>query len=346
MLLRALSLTALLFLSACNSSSGPSPGHPPPTDDGLKALTLSQADSYSESVEKILEADDSNLAKLLERVRGRVGTFRSGSISIIGTNSETGLGFYASANHVFGLSSWLDFAEGHIEDFYGQGIYATSHIVAHSGEINLWDMNTANFPLYHADISADAQNTTIVPAEDFYLGLVDSQTIPVSNLAQYPEDINTQTPVSLYDPDQVLSTNTTWTQAQSGIKVLALGYPQDTVSYPYGRASVGSILTDQAAEQAILALKAQGDEEGNIPYNAQVEFIANFPAQAGMSGGSVFDEKGRLLGVMVRSTATQDASYTRVVRISYIRERFQHYYQTLSADQKAHLQQFVDSSFL
>ncbi|GGO67127.1 trypsin-like peptidase domain-containing protein [Bowmanella pacifica] len=339
----------ILMLSACNSNSDSNrsgDSEPPPAGDQPSTLTLSQADGYSENLDKILQTPNTNLAKLVQRVRGRIGALRSGSISIIGTNSETGLAFYASANHVYGLSSWPGFDETHISNFIDQGVYITSHRVMEDGDINIWDNFAANFPLYHPTISDDAQNTSILPADDFYLGLLDSQSIPFTNLARYPEDINSQTPIALYDPDKLLSSGNTWSEAPAGKKVLALGYPQDSVSHPYGLVSVGSILSHQAAEQAIAELKAQGDEEGDIPYQQDVEFIANLPAEAGMSGGGIFNEQGQLIGVMVRSTQTASASYTRAVRISYIHSVFKQYLASRSADEKAHLAKFVDKSFL
>ncbi|NIX19923.1 MAG: hypothetical protein GWN07_08830, partial [Actinobacteria bacterium] len=51
---------------------------------------------------------------------------------------------------------------------------------------------------------------------------------------------------------------------------------------------------DAQAEQKIMDLASAGDPEGDIAYDAEVEIIIEGPAAAGMSGGPVVDEEGRL----------------------------------------------------
>ena len=70
---------------------------------------------------------------------------------------------------------------------------------------------------------------------------------------------------------------------------------------------------------AIATLAALGDSEGEIAYEPDVEMVIEGAAVAGMSGGPVVDREGRLVGVLVRATATPDGEhYARAVRLTWI----------------------------
>ncbi len=57
------------------------------------------------------------------------------------------------------------------------GIFETSKIPPIDGKVELGSMLIADFPLMHFDIAASATNATILPAEDFYLGIIDNQRV-------------------------------------------------------------------------------------------------------------------------------------------------------------------------
>jgi hypothetical protein len=192
------------------------------------------------------------------------------------------------------------------------------------------------FRLYNPAIDAARNNnlmTDLLPREDFYVAVVDSQKLDVSGLPPPVEPIRLE-PVPLYDPYSTSTTDPTWAEAGGGDLVLLLGYPQATGQLSAG---VGRVLSDQDADQAVAQLATLGDPEGAIAYETAVEMIIEGEAVAGMSGGGAFDQEGRLVGVLVRATDVHDGTqYVRAVRMSWVVERFQAAYEALGpGDQEA-----------
>ncbi len=178
------------------------------------------------------------------------------------------------------------------------------------------------FGLYNPTIAAERNNNLLqrlLPREDFYIAVTDSQKLDVSGLPHPPVEPIIKEEVSLYDPAATTTTVPTWADAASGDLLLLLGYPNETGALT---ASVGRVLSHDEATQVVATLADLGDEEGDIPYDAEVEIIIQGEALAGMSGGPAVDEDGRLVGMLVRATDVHDGvQYVRVVRMSHIVSR-------------------------
>ena len=177
------------------------------------------------------------------------------------------------------------------------------------------------FRLYNPTIAAERNNNLmrdVLPSEDFYVAVTDSQKLDISGLPPLVEPIS-EGEVPLYDPASTTTTASTWAEVVAGDLLLLLGYPNGTGVLS---ASVGRVLSHGEARQAVATLADLGDEEGSIPYDAKVEMIVQGESLAGMSGGPAVDQDGRLVGILVRATDVYDGlQYVRAVRMSYIISR-------------------------
>ncbi len=294
-------------------------------------------------IEEVLSGSDQNLISLVNKVRGSVGRRGSASKTIWSRKDDYGLGLYVSANHVYGLSGW-NLKNAQFFDLPNEnlGIFETSQIPPVNGNIELGNTLIADFPLMHFDISASATNTTILPAEDFYIGIIDNQRMEQAPLPRHPDFVKTDQPLQMYDTSNRTKATQTWNVPVSGLKAIAIGYPQDRAAYPNGAVAYGKILSDTEAADMILKLTAAGDSEGAIPYNPNVEFFVDAQAIAGMSGGGVFNAEGQLLGMMVRASDQANApKIIRVVKISHIRSKMSTYFNTLSDSNKNKVKPFI-----
>ncbi|OWK69215.1 hypothetical protein CBW18_18160 [Pedobacter sp. AJM] len=294
-------------------------------------------------MEEILNGKDQNLINLLNRVRGSVGRRGSGSKTIWSRKNDYGLGLYISANHVYNITGWNS-RNAHFFNLSSEnpGIFETSQIPPVNGSIALGNTLIADFPFIHFNISTGATNTTLLPAEDFYIGIIDNQRIEQSPLANYPELVKTSVPLQMYDPDNRTKATPTWNIAVAGEKVIAVGYPQDNANYPNGAVAYGKILSDTEATQTIQKLKIAGDTEGDIPYNSSAEFLIEAQAIAGMSGGGVFNADGQLLGIMVRASDKENApKIIRAVKIAHIKSTMIEFYNSLPETDKSRIRPFI-----
>jgi hypothetical protein len=294
-------------------------------------------------IEDVLKGNDPQLIDLLNTVRGSVGKRGPGSKTIWSRKNDFGLGLYISANHVYGLSSWQSRRTEYFDlASENPGIFETSQIPPANGNSELGSTLIADFPLMHFDISPLATNSTILPSEDFYLGIIDNQRVEQGPFPKYPGMVQKNTPLQLYDPDNRTKADQTWTIPMSGENALLVGYPQDVQNYPNGAVAFGKIMSDAEAEAAISKLQIAGDSEGNIPYNSAVEFLVEARGLAGMSGGGVFNSAGQLLGIMVRSSDVENApKIIRVVKTSHIKAKVMNFYSSLSQADKDKLRPYI-----
>ncbi len=199
------------------------------------------------------------------------------------------------------------------------------------------------FALYNPAIAGERNNnlmTDVLPREDFYVAVADSQKLQVSGLAQVPDPL-TPGQVPLFDPNGVTLADETSGEAADGDLVMLLGYPNETGELT---ASVGRVLGDEAARGAIEALAAAGDSEGTIAYEPEVEMILEGLAVAGMSGGPVVDREGRLIGILVRATSTPDGvHYARAVRMTWITAELADAFVSLPADQQTPIARYLEN---
>lgn len=294
-------------------------------------------------IEDVLNGNDQNLINLLHKVRGSVGRRGPASKTIWSRKNDHGLGLYISANHVYGLSGWNSRNADFFDLFTANpGIFETSQIPPTNGNTALGNTLIADFPLMHFNISPSATNTTILPAEDFYLGIIDNQRVEQGPFAKHPDLVQTAAQLQMYDPQNRTKAGQTWNTPVTGEKAIAVGYPQDKASYPNGAVAYGKILSDTEAADIIRQLKTAGDSEGDIPYDPGVEFLIAAQAIGGMSGGGVFNAEGQLLGIMVRASDHENApKIIRVVKVPYIRSRMVEYYNGLRETSKGKIRPFI-----
>jgi len=293
-------------------------------------------------LEEALNNSNTDLVNLINKIRGSVGTNGPGSKVIWSKKNDYKVGLFVSANHVYGINTWPSLNEECIDIVtVNNGIFLGSKIPPTNGSTHLTNELIANFALYHPLIPSNATNTTIRPKDDFYLGIIDNQRIIDNGLGNYPTLVKTSTPLQMYDPNNRTQAAQTWSGADTNQIVIAFGYPQDKATYPNGGVSTGKVYSDLEAENAIQSLKLKGDIEGDIPYNPQVEFLANAEAIAGMSGGGVFNTDGQLLGIMVRATKLNGKPLLRVVRITYIKQKMNTFYNALSMTNKNKMRPFI-----
>lgn len=325
-------LTPLFFAISCSKdSSSPTP-YPSAGIDKTNLIKLEDAlnDTHTDFVNQI------------NKIRGSVGTNGPGSKVIWSKKNNYKLGILVSANHVYGINTWPSLNEEFIDIVaINNGIFLGSKIPPTNGSIHLANELIANFGLYHPLIQSGSTNTTILPKDDFYLGIIDNQRIIDNGLGNYPTFVKTTTPLQMYDPNNRTQADKTWAVVEANQTVIAFGYPQDKASYPNGAIATGRVYSNLEAENIIQSLKLKGDVEGEIPYNPEVEFLANVEAITGMSGGGVFNADGQLLGIMVRATKWNDKPVLRVVRITYVKQKMNAFYNALSITNKNKMRPFI-----
>jgi hypothetical protein len=183
------------------------------------------------------------------------------------------------------------------------------------------DLASPWYELWRPDIAAERTGNLmrdVLPREDVYVAVADSQKLDVSLLSPTPDPI-VFGEVAVYDPLGVTLADPTYADAAPGSLVLLLGYPNATRELA---GSVGRVLSDEEALAAIAELGSAGDPEGAVAYDPEVEFMIEGAAAAGMSGGPVVDDRGRLVGVLVRASDERDGlQYVRAVRLSHVVDR-------------------------
>lgn len=293
-------------------------------------------------IEEALDHSNIDFVNLVNKTRGSVGINGSGSKVIWSKKTDHGLGLFVSANHVYGIGSWQTLNEEFIDiASTNNGIFLGSKMPPINGNVNFTNELIASFGLYHPNIPSNATNTTILPENDFYLGIIDNQRTIDNGFGNYPSLVQTSAPLQLFDPSNRTLFNQTWAVPVTNDIVIAIGYPQDTGTFPNGAISTGKVYSDAQAENIIQSLNAINDVEGDIPYNSEVEFLANVDAVPGMSGGGVFNADGQLLGVMVRATILNGEPILRVVRMSYVVQKLTAFYNTLSLTDKNKIEPFI-----
>ncbi|SKD09472.1 hypothetical protein SAMN05660461_5361 [Chitinophaga ginsengisegetis] len=326
-----LSIASGVLFQSCHKKSNQGPDDPPA---GKPAVTR---------IEDVLNGKDQSLINILNKVRGSVGKRGPASKTIWSRKNDYGVGLYISANHIYNISGWSS-RNAQFFNLFSEnpGIFETSQIPPANGNIALGNTLIADFPLMHFDISPNATNTTILPSEDFYLGVIDNQRIEQGPLPQYPTLVQTAAPLQMYDADNRTKAIQTWATPVAGEKAIAVGYPQDNGNYPNGAVAYGKILSDTEAADIIQKLKAAGDAEGEVPYNPAVEFFVEAQGIAGMSGGGAFNSEGQLLGIMVRASDKEKApKIIRVVKVVYIKSRMVEFYNGLPETSKSKVKPFI-----
>ncbi len=294
-------------------------------------------------LDRIASGENLEWKEVVNASRGSVGRRGSGSKTIWSRKNEYGLGIYISANHVYNISGWPS-KNSEVFNLFeeNRGIFESSQLPPASGSLDLGNTLVSDFPFLHFDISAQATNTSLLPEEDIYLGLMDGQRVTQSTFPQYPEKLRMDMPLPLYDPLNRSISPRTWDNAQSGELVFGIGYPLDRPNFPNGAVAIGKVLSHTEAGEIIKKLKSSGDSEGDILYKPDVEFFMDAQGIAGMSGGGVFNKEGKLLGIMVRASDQESApKIIRVVRIEFIKSKIAGLFSRLQDQEKNLVQSFL-----
>ncbi|MFC2062682.1 hypothetical protein ACFLS8_01865, partial [Chloroflexota bacterium] len=136
----------------------------------------------------------------------------------------------------------------------------------------------------------------------------------------------------------------TYADVNSGDAVVLMGYPQVGKLAGMLAASVGRVLSDTEAEDAIKELAALGDEEGGIAYDPEVEMIIEGHSVVGMSGGGVYDQSGRQVGILVRASDEYGGKqYIRAVRMTYLVASLMAAYEALSDTERAVVRPYLET---
>ncbi|WP_236517615.1 trypsin-like peptidase domain-containing protein [Sandaracinus amylolyticus] len=260
-----------------------------------------------------------------DAVRGRVlvNGFASAVIWSTRTTSEPPLGVMVGAVHVlgpgwFGGEPGTDVAERLAAPSDDELGIMRVRVRTASGAIDRTFVSPQWITYRPAIPAAQHQDvTTILPRHDLFVGLVDGHRAQDDLLAPMPPTFAERSALAIHDPGGLADDERSFVDATPGSLVMLIGYPQ---AGPEGGAfSIGRVLDDDDARAAIEWLADQGDEEGDIAYEPEVEAIVEGHAVAGMSGGGAFDRDGRLVGVLVRASDPEaERQYVRVVRMRYV----------------------------
>lgn len=322
-------IASLLGIATSACATHATNDSPPSSADPIRSPDAGLEECRNVAAASIADAVNPShpCASWLEKVRGRVGKrVSAGSFVVWSTRTQDGYALVTGAMHTMGASRYALLGEEVHEEVVVPGTTGVldRSVPAATGELGPKDVSPY-YDLYHPEIPA-AEHTqglrNITPKHDFYVGIVDAQRLPLMNdIAPVPDDRQPGL-VPLYDPEGTATLTPSISVPKAGVDLLLVGYP--AVGPFTGAFSVGKVLTDDEVATTFEALRAAGDEEGSLPYDPSVEFIVAAKALGGMSGGGVFDQDGRLTGVMVRASGTPGApDIVRVVRASMIASRLE-----------------------
>lgn len=182
---------------------------------------------------------------------------------------------------------------------------------------------SAMFPLFNVARTLDERRdpASILPAHDMAVFVVDGQTFEPWDRGRIA-DI-THTSPSIFDPHGTSVANPSFADPVAGEELLLLGYPILSGVQPDLYASTIRVYADEEARATLAELGRLGDEEGAVPYDPTVEFVAQGQALRGMSGAGAYNSVGQQVGILVRGTEAGHVPIVRIVRLRYLAERLE-----------------------
>ena len=336
----AVAILAASLLAGCSDGDG---GQTTTTTAAMPAT----CDTVTElvAVSALLEIPNHDCADWVDLSLGRAVQASTGSASVWSRRTEAGTALIVGAIHTLG-QGWYGPADTTIDESVidPMGYTGIPRLFLQMPNGNGPDsLASPWFAFYNPAIASERNNNLmqdVLPREDFYVAVADIQKLDVSGLAQVPEPL-TPGLVPLYDPAGATLAAETLAVATAGDLVLLMGYPNATGELT---AAVGRVLSDESARGAIADLAALGDPEGSIEYEPEVEMVIEGAAVAGMSGGPVVDQEGRMVGVLVRATETPDGvPYARAVRMTWIAAELENALESLPTDLQAAVAPYLES---
>ncbi len=341
--LLAMVIASAVAIAACGGAStdtsAPTTASPPVLPDGCDQLTGSLAAAA------VLKTIDHPCTAWVDMAMGRAVRGSTGSASLWTRRTPAATGLVVGAVHTLG-EGWFgsvgtEISETIVDPGDQVGV-PRLHLVLADGS-GPDPLASPLFGFYNPAIAAERNGNRmqdVLPLEDFYIGVVDLQKIPVEGPVPVPEPIQ-RGQVPVYDPAGITVADSTWSTAAPGDLVLMLGYPNATGELTM---SVGRVLDDDEAAAAVDHLAELGDVEGTVAFDPGVEMFIEGAAEAGMSGGPVVDAGGSLVGILVRATDEHDGvQYVRAVQMSYVAARLEAALLGLSEDERRSVDDFLES---
>ncbi len=299
------------------------------------------------SAEKVLADLDGDCFAWVDAVHGRAVRQSVGSASIWSRRAEAGSGLLTGAVHTLGVG-WFGPEGTDIPERMSNPADKTGVprlFLFHPDGSGPDELASPLFDMYNPAIPAEVNQDAfrdVLPRNDFFVAVVDSQKLDVGLLAPTPEPLVNET-LPLYDPAGVTTTEPTHADPGEGDLVLLMGFASTGDLAGELAASVGRVLSDGEAQSVIEMLANAQDEEGDIPHEPEVEMIIEARAVTGMSGGAAFNRDGQQVGILIRASDVHDGTqYVRAVRMAYVVARLAAAFDDLSPEDQAVLQQYLE----
>ena len=337
-------IAIVLILSACNGDTTPPVTTTPSvTTTPLPTTTpptVCQPVTPLFSVVEVISDQDHPCWEWVFKLQGRVTKNSGQSASVWSLRTKAGTALIVSALHTLGegyLGPGGSLIEERLRD--PAEIPGATRIFLVKGEDGSVDsLASVLFILYNPEVPPEQSGNhlrDILPRHDFFVGVIDSQKVVMEPLPNEPAPLRHEPPV-IFDPLNLTTVAPTYGYADSGDPVILLGYPQAGDFAGILAASIGRVLSDEEAEEAIKELGTLGDEEGGITCDPEVEMIIEGHAVVGMSGGGVYDQAGSQVGILVRASDEHGGKqYIRAVRMTYLVTSLMAAYEALSDTERA-----------
>ncbi|MFC1846464.1 hypothetical protein ACFLYS_00185 [Chloroflexota bacterium] len=313
----------VLILSACNGGTAPSTTTTTTTPVTTTPSTNCQPVTPLFSVVEATSDLDHPCREWLYKLQGRVTKSGQASASVWSLRTEAGTALIVSALHTLG-EGWLGPGGSLIQERLRDPTEmpgATRIFLVKGKDGSVDSLASVLFILYNPEVPPEQSGNfllDILPRHDFFVGVIDSQKVVMEPLPGTPAPLRHEPPV-IFDPSDLTTVAPTYADVNPGDAVVLMGYPLEGDLEGTLAASIGKVLSYTEAEDVIKDLEALGDEEGGIAYDPEVEMIIEGYSVKGMSGGGVYDQAGKQVGVIVRASYEYDGKqYVRAVRMTFV----------------------------
>lgn len=343
----ALHLSALLlvlWLAACAASDTDPASDGDEPDGDLSPIPVNCEAPLPLAPTRLALDENHPCFQWLDRIIGRAVVQTRGSAAIWSRDTPSGVALLVTAMHTLG-AGWFgplgeEVAGGLLNPSGTMGVTRLYLLDPQSLALRDSRAMSAFFALFHAGIPAAVHTRglwNILPRHDLVVGLVDDRLYDQSLMGA--TGLLNLAPPDLYDPYGDTTATPGWGEAEAGDSLMIVGKPGEAREL---HLSLGLVLSDSEAEDAIAHLALLGDEEGEIAYDSEAEWLLVAEVLPGMSGSGLFDREGRLCGILVRgSEADPQRQIARAVRMSYLVRRMREAVESLDEPEKAEFLPFL-----